>query len=155
MTPATACHAAALAAVHAAAVPPGQRWDAAAMAEVLAMPGVAGWLDARGGLLLARCAGGEAEILALAVIPAARRAGLGRKLLDTALAAFADTPVFLEVAADNAAAQALYRAAGFEPCGRRPGYYGPGRDALLLRHQPRRITTTVVPSGASLTDSTA
>jgi ribosomal-protein-alanine N-acetyltransferase len=47
-------------------------------------------------------------------------------------------PVFLEVSAANAAALALYRAAGFAEAGRRPGYYrtpeGAALDALVLRH---------------------
>jgi len=41
--------------------------------------------------------------------------------------------VLLEVRASNAAAQALYTAAGFVADGRRPGYYPDGEDALLWR----------------------
>ena len=133
MIQATPLHAEALATIHAAAFPPGERWDARAMTEILAMPGAFGVLDARGGLLLARSVGGEAEILTLAVLPKARRQGLGRALLDHALAVIGTAPIFLEVAADNEAALALYRSAGLEPCGRRPHYYGAGRDALVLR----------------------
>ncbi len=66
----TALHAAALAAIHAAAFPPGERWDAAAFAGLLATPGTFGLLDERGGFVLARQAGGEAELLTLAVLPA-------------------------------------------------------------------------------------
>jgi ribosomal-protein-alanine N-acetyltransferase len=44
--------------------------------------------------------------------------------------------MFLEVAEDNAAGQALYLALGFAEIGRRPAYYGkPGlarKDALLM-----------------------
>ena len=44
---------------------------------------------------------------------------------------------FLEVAADNAAAQALYARAGFAESGRRRGYYrrpdGSGLDALVMQ----------------------
>ena len=147
-------HAAILAAIHEAAFPPGERWQTAAMAEVLAMPGACGWLDPEGGLLLARSAGGEAEILTLAVMPGARRRGIARTLLACALDAFGAEPLFLEVSAGNAAALALYGAAGFEPCGQRTHYYGPGHHALLLRRQPRRIDTSVMPSGVSATDST-
>ena len=106
------------------------------MAGLLAMPGVFGFIDGRGGFILVRAAGGEAEILTLAVEPSARRRGLGRALLDQALAATAGSPLFLEVAADNAVARALYGAAGFTECGRRTGYYGAGRDALVLRQGP-------------------
>ena len=122
-----------MAAIHAAAFPSGDRWDMTAMADLLAMPGALGCIDARGGFILARSAGGEAEILALAVLPEARRCGLGRALLDCVLARTGGSPVFLEVAADNAAAMALYLAAGFAECGRRRDYYAGGRDALVLR----------------------
>ena len=147
-------HAESLAVIHAAAFPPGERWDARAMTELLAMPGAFGLLDAAGGMLLARNAGGEAELLTLAVAPDARLRGLARALLGRAIAMLGDTALFLEVSSDNAAGLALYGAAGFEACGRRRGYYGPGRDALLLRRQPRRMTTSVAPSSASSTDST-
>lgn len=81
----------------------------------------------------------EAELLTLAVAPPARRQGLGRGLL----AHFLDearrrgaTRAFLEVAADNGPACALYQAGGFAEDGRRRGYYrGPDGvvvDALLL-----------------------
>lgn len=126
-------HAPALAAIHAAAFPPAERWDTRAMAELLAMPGAFGFIDARGGFILARLAGGEAEILTLAIQPALRRQGRGRVLLDRVLKHVGDSTVFLEVAADNAAAGSLYAAAGFVECGRRRDYYGAGRDAVVLR----------------------
>ncbi|HRD28628.1 MAG TPA: GNAT family N-acetyltransferase, partial [Caulobacter sp.] len=60
----------------------------------------------------------------------------GRVLVEaaaaTAAARGADS-LFLEVSADNAAALALYAAAGFEPAGLRKGYYADGADALVLR----------------------
>jgi len=44
--------------------------------------------------------------------------------------------MFLEVAADNLAAQSLYAGAGFNPIGRRPAYYirsgGQAVDAVIL-----------------------
>ena len=129
----TALHMAALAAIHAEAFEPDDRWDAAAFAEMFAMPGAFGRLDPRGGLALARRAGGEVELLTLAVAPAARRQGIGRALVAAVLAA-ADGPVFLEAAADNEAALALYAQAGFVPCGRRRDYYSAGRDAIVLRN---------------------
>ena len=85
--------------------------------------------------MLARVAGGEAEILTLAVAPAARGKGLGHELLQAAIgkarALGADT-MFLEVGADNPAALALYARSGFVKVGGRKGYYR-GRDALVLR----------------------
>ena len=68
----------------------------------------------------------QAEILTIATAKAARRKGLGRALLDhvtTKLRAQGTTELFLEVAEDNLSALALYRTAGFQPIGRRPGYY--------------------------------
>ena len=133
MTAVGLVHAEALAAIHASAFPPAEQWGAPAMASLLALPTTFGFIEAPGGFVLARAAGGEAEILTLAVHPAVRRRGLARKLLARVLDKTGGDPVFLEVAADNAAAQALYRSSGFVPCGQRPGYYGPGRDAVILR----------------------
>jgi len=68
----------------------------------------------------------QAEILTIATAEAVRRQGLGRKLLGGAvleLSRLGAKELFLEVAEDNAAAIALYRDAGFDPIGRRPGYY--------------------------------
>ena len=79
--------------------------------------------------------GDEAELLRLAVEPAARRQGLARALLDEGrrrLAEHGCERCFLEVRADNRPALALYDAAGFHRIGRRAGYYGPGQDALVL-----------------------
>ncbi len=84
----------------------------------------------------------EAEIATLAVDPAHRRQGIGRALLHQALTyACAQGPVqrvFLEVRADNAPAQGLYRAFGFAVVGRRRKYYitPQGRvDALIMRRE--------------------
>lgn len=83
------------------------------------------------------CVAGEAELQNLAVLPAYRRHGAAQALLD---ALFAEArkrgcrSVFLEVAAGNEGAQALYRKNGFAPVGRRPGFYR-GEDALLLRKE--------------------
>jgi [ribosomal protein S18]-alanine N-acetyltransferase len=87
-----------------------------------------------------RAMGGEAELLRLAVAPAARRRGVARALLTAGrrhLAAFGCESCFLEVRADNAAAIALYEAEGFHPIGRRPGYYGRGTDAVVYAGSTR------------------
>lgn len=94
------------------------------------------------GFVMMRTAGGEAECLTLCTVPQARRRGVARRLLDAALAdpACAGQRVFLEVAADNEAARALYLGAGFAQVGRRKAYYeGPaGRtDALVLARDVR------------------
>lgn len=79
----------------------------------------------------------EAEIANLAVSDDARRAGIGARLLDHALAAAKQRPVrmvFLEVRESNTAARALYASRGFEVAGRRAKYYRkPVEDALVLR----------------------
>lgn len=82
-----------------------------------------------------RTIAGEAELLTLAVDPAARRGGIGASLLhqlcDAARAAGA-SEMFLEVAADNHAAIALYKGARFTQVGLRRAYYA-GTDAIVLR----------------------
>ena len=141
VAPAAPAHAAALALVHAAAFPPGQRWDAAALAQQLALPGVQGLAavttgEAPAGFILTRVAADEAEVLTLAVLPAWRRRGVGALILRSALervAAAGAGTVFLEVSPENPAALALYARAGFVQVGRRRGYYPGGGDALVLR----------------------
>jgi ribosomal-protein-alanine N-acetyltransferase len=113
-----------------------EAWSAASFTELFASAMVFGFVVEPGGMVLARAVADEAEILTIGVVPAARRRGLARRLLrlacDEARRRGA-LMVYLEVAAGNAAAVGLYRAAGFEDCGRRRDYYGAGADALLLR----------------------
>ena len=125
-----------LADLHAAAF--AAPWTAGTFAELLVQPGVFAE-TADDGFILIRVVAGEAEILTLAVRPEARRRGLGARLVAAAAAraaALGAARLFLEVAEDNAAARALYAAAGFAETGRRRGYYpreGGGRtDALIL-----------------------
>jgi [ribosomal protein S18]-alanine N-acetyltransferase len=134
--PATAAEAAALAVLHAAAFPAPAAWGSDAITLLLAMPGGFGlWLPEQG-FVLARAIAGEAEILTLAVVPAARRQHVGSTLLDAAMAqaeARGARAMLLEVAAGNAAALALYHRLGFAQTGRRRRYYSDGADALVLR----------------------
>ncbi|PYP75157.1 MAG: ribosomal-protein-alanine N-acetyltransferase [Gemmatimonadetes bacterium] len=89
------------------------------------------------GYVVALVVGLEAEIADLAVAPEARRRGIGRALLERALAVLWETGVrtlFLEVRESNHAARTLYQSSGFRSVGRRPGYYrSPPEDALVLR----------------------
>ena len=89
------------------------------------------------GYLIAREAAGTGEILNLAVDPPRRRSGIARALLEAGLAALRRRhvqEVYLEVRVSNEPAQALYRAAHFQPVGRRRSYYrNPVEDALVLR----------------------
>jgi [ribosomal protein S18]-alanine N-acetyltransferase len=127
-----------LAGLHAAAFPPAEVWSAAYLERLLVQPGVFA-AAADGGFVLMRAAGGEAEILTLAVAPASRRRGLGSALVTfgakTALEMAAEK-LFLEVNVGNFAAKNLYSRLGFVEVGRRPGYYvGPQNireDALVL-----------------------
>jgi ribosomal-protein-alanine N-acetyltransferase len=103
--------------VHAAAFPAGEAWDAAIIAAQLGLPGVFGLVADAGGMILARCTADEAEILTLAVDPAARRRGVGRALVTAAAAAAAArgaTRLLLEVSAGTAAAR-LDFGAGYQP----------------------------------------
>jgi len=124
--------------------PAGERgWSREEMAELLASPGVAGLMlefDAAAGIAICRVAADEAELLTIAVHPAHRRRGAGRRLLDAVLAHVREAGagcLFLEVAVDNPAARGLYDSAGFRPAGNRPAYFSrsgrPPADGLVMR----------------------
>lgn len=134
-----------LAAIHASAFSPG--WSAGELAVHMDMASddivdsVEGG-EVRGFAIL-RTAVDQAEILTIVVAPKYKRKGLGARLLALsearALERGADI-MFLDVAADNPAAAAMYKKAGYHQCGKRPGYYRReidgklGRvDALLLK----------------------
>lgn len=136
-----------LAALHEACFTMPRPWSAQEIGALLAEPscflltepagGSAG--GAMQGFLIGREAGGEAELLTLAVAPGARRSGTGRRLTESFLRRAAERgaeTAFLEVAASNAPAIALYLAAGFRRAGLRRGYYrsagGQREDALVL-----------------------
>jgi ribosomal-protein-alanine N-acetyltransferase len=144
--PVTAFDLAVLAELHKAIfkAPWDQPWSAQSFAEILAMPGAHGWLMSSAGtpigFMLARFTLDEGEILLTGIVPDARRRGhaarLMRILMDAARAA-GITRLFLEHAAGNEAAGALYGRFGFARMGRRRAYYerrGGGReDAITLR----------------------
>ena len=125
-----------MAVIHADAFPAGESWGADAIFLQLALPGVFGLIAPAGGMLLARVASDEAELLTLAVMPAARRQGLGSALVRAAMreaAARGARTMFLEVSEANNAARGLYAASGFAEVGRRSRYYRNGAAALVLR----------------------
>ena len=78
----------------------------------------------------------QGELANLAITPARRGAGLGRRLLDHVLEVARKRGVeklFLEVRASNEAALRLYRAHGFVEVGTRRGYYeNPKEDARVM-----------------------
>ncbi len=92
--------------------------------------------------LLAPTGTGDADVQTVAVAESARRRGLGRRLVVELLREAQERGayrVFLEVRADNAAAQQLYRSLGFEEIGVRRGYYQPDDvDAVVMRRVAAR-----------------
>lgn len=113
-------------------------WSAEEIASLLGSPLC--FVCARdAGFLIGRVVAGEAELLTLAVDPAARRQGTARALVAefiTEAAGRGAARVFLEVMQDNVAALTLYRAMGFREAGMRRGYYrqteGAPVDALVM-----------------------
>ncbi|OYV32402.1 MAG: hypothetical protein B7Z81_12815 [Acidocella sp. 20-61-6] len=121
-----------MAAVH-GAVFPDEPWDAASFASLLAQPGMFGWLDERGGLLLLRVVADEAEIITIGAVT--KRRGIGQALLQLGLEtarSLGAVKMHLEVAAGNTPARAFYNNVGFTEAGRRRRYYSNGEDALLM-----------------------
>ena len=89
--------------------------------------------EVAGFLVFQELAPDQVEILNLAVSPAQRRKGAGKRLLDYLLGLGAEE-ILLEVRAGNHPAQAFYRRVGFRPHGLRPGYYrNPAEDAIVMR----------------------
>ncbi|MXU64486.1 GNAT family N-acetyltransferase [Oceanomicrobium pacificus] len=130
----------AMATIHAASFTVPRPWSAAEFARLLADPAVLA-ITRPQGFALFRQTGTEAELLTIAVAPDARRQGLAQAILLDGLdrlGASGAVQIFLEVAAGNGEALALYRATGFTQAGLRPGYFrdpadGTRHDALVLR----------------------
>src|SRR6056297_68763 len=114
----------------------GRAWSVAEFTELLESPLVFAVGDTRA-FALGRVIADEAELLTLACYPAHRRKGLGRARLagfEAEARARGAVTAFLEVAADNLPAHALYEAADYAEVARRAGYYARGTvDALILR----------------------
>ncbi|MGR3662100.1 MAG: ribosomal protein S18-alanine N-acetyltransferase [Paracoccaceae bacterium] len=126
------------AALHAKCFTSPRPWAEAAFAAYLVDPLIVFQGDAFG-FALGRVVVDEAELLTIAVDPKQRRAGTGSRLLGDFLKESqirGAKTCFLEVAATNSPAIALYKTSGFEESGRRPGYYrqsdGTTVDALLF-----------------------
>lgn len=120
---------------------PDDPWTADFIETLLGQPGTFGLLVVANGepigFALARVVTEDSEILAIGVLPAARRGGLGRRLLDAVCVEVerrGAKALFLEVAEDNDAARALYAHSGFAHIGTRPAYYirPQGRLAALV-----------------------
>jgi ribosomal-protein-alanine N-acetyltransferase len=92
------------------------------------------------GFLVARRVGLDWELENIVVAPAARRKGLGARLLGELITRAQDASsdsIFLEVRESNQA-RILYERSGFEQIGRRTRYYvNPPEDAILYRRRLR------------------
>ena len=133
---ATAQDAAALAQLAAAALP--EPWSEEGFAQEIEAPLARVWI-ARGpagapvGYLVAHVLGEEIQVLSLAVAAGFRRQGIGRSLVEHALAEERGARIaHLEVRSNDAGAQAFYARLRFQPVGRRRGFYPGGVDALSL-----------------------
>jgi len=127
-----------MARLHAAAFTDSRPWSEVEFAGLCASPTVFHLGDTRC-FVLVRVIVDEAELLTIATDPAHRRRGLAQDLMQSwtqAAATRGARTAFLEVAANNAGAIALYLRCGFVENGRRKGYYArtdAGRvDALLF-----------------------
>jgi len=116
-------------------------WSAGMFADDLARP-LRAWFVAEdaprrivgyGGVAV--LADGDAHIMNLAVAADRRGAGIGRRLLGQLMdsaAGMGAQRVTLEVRSGNSGAIGLYESAGLTAVGVRPGYYGPGDDAVIM-----------------------
>lgn len=126
-----------LARIHGAAFITERSWTASEFSDLLTQPHTH-LIAQPGGFAMTRTVAGESELLTLAVDPAQQRRGIAFNLVSDWLAhasASADT-AFLEVAADNSAALALYHRLSFSQSGRRKAYYsraqGMTADAIVM-----------------------
>jgi ribosomal-protein-alanine N-acetyltransferase len=78
----------------------------------------------------------DADVQTIAVTPTVGRSGVGQRLLNELMDEARRrgcTRIFLEVRADNIAAQLLYERNQFEVTARRSDYYAPGLDAIMMQ----------------------
>ena len=125
-----------MARLHAAAFSPERGWQPEEFENLLASSKVH-LFERAGGFALVQVVADEAELLTLAVDPVYQRRGIATTLMNAWMTSVKATEAFLEVAADNAPAQALYHKHGFAITGRRARYYrrpdGSAVDAVLMR----------------------
>ena len=120
-------------------------WDEASVRRALDHPAATSFVATLGGpsevigFIIGQIAADEAEILSIGVDPTRQRHGVGALLLAGLARAVQRAEVrrlYLEVAADNAAALALYTRGGFTATGLRKGYYarlgGTAVDAVTM-----------------------
>lgn len=132
-----------IAALHARVFDPP--WDADEITNLIENPAAASFVAqlreprTLAGFIIGQIAADEAEILSIGVAPEWQRRGIARSMVEGLVRAARRAEVkrvFLEVAADNDAAIALYESLGFKLVGARKAYYKrPGAepmDALVL-----------------------
>ena len=115
-------------------------WKRDMFYEELSQPGRTWWVAHDQGRVIGfaggTLAGSDFEVYDVAVEEAHRRSGVASRLLSRvaydAQMLGAQT-ISLEVWDGNEAARALYATLGFAEAGRRPDYYGQGKNALILR----------------------
>ena len=93
------------------------------------------------GYIIARTDRWGAEIVSLAVMPAYRNSGIGRRLMASAIRRVRRRDaksVRLMVRHNNLTAAAFYRRQGFRAVGRVTGYYEDGAAAIRMRLRPDR-----------------
>lgn len=107
-------------------------WSAESIEKLLVHPASASLIAITGdpkatvGFVIGQLAADEAEILSIGVVREWQRAGVGRMLIEGLIRAAKRGEarrLFLDVAANNVAANALYNRLGFKEVGRRKGYY--------------------------------
>lgn len=109
-------------------------WDEKAMADLLATPGTTALLaldenesaSLPCGFVMFRKAADEIETFSLAVLPNKRRRNIASSLMNELVRLTREAGggrIFIEYADTNEAARALYERLGYEPVGRRSGYY--------------------------------
>lgn len=101
-------------------------------------------------------AGGDVQVLKVAVAPLHRRRGIARELLARVLEDARNlgaVTASLEVRASNADAIAFYARLGFVDVGRRPRYYSDGEDALILTATVSELADAAMCTVAGSSDS--
>ena len=115
-------------------------WTRAQFAQELGQPQRSWWVAHDQGTIIGyaggQLAGADFEVTDVAIAVGHRRQGIASRLVARIAydgQTFGASTISLEVEAENAAGLALYGSLGFARVGRRPGYYGPGADGLILR----------------------
>jgi len=112
------------------ASPEASQWDAREYLRYQLLVAVCGGQVA-GFAVARRLVEGESELLNLAVYPAFRRRGIGRRLV-TAFTSGYPGILWLEVRESNRPARKLYESLGFRDAGCRPGYYPDSYEGAIV-----------------------